>query len=270
VRESSCDELRDALLEGRSGTEPALAAHAEQCEQCATLLLDQALVGRALATGPPLPAAGAELWSGLDRALSDETGPRSWLRSRSTRLRIALALGMLVVVMLLGTARLRSDFRSVSSVGLATWLGAFTLAGLGVIALALPDLGRRRATPRGWLAWPLVALALPAAYALIGWYTLEQIPWPPYPPLLQPALACFGYGILLSVPLLALFWLLDRGAGPRSRVLAAAAATGLAANGALLLHCSSMHEPHLLLGHATIGVTLALAGWALVSRGRPA
>jgi hypothetical protein len=270
VSETSCDELRDALLAGRSGTEPALTAHAEQCEQCATLLLDQALVGRALATGPSLPAAGAARWSGLDRALSHETGPRSWLRSRSTRLRIALAFGMLVVVMLLGTARLRSDFRGLSSAGLATWLGAFTLTGLGVIVLALPDLGRRRADPRGWLVWPLVALALPAAYALIGWYSLETIPWPPFPPLLQPALACFSYGILLSTPLLALFWLLDRGAGPRSRVLAAAAATGLAANGALLFHCSEGHEPHLLLGHATIGVVLALVGWVFVSRGRAA
>jgi hypothetical protein len=268
VSEASCEAVRDALLAGRSGTDPALEAHAEQCDQCATLLLDQALLGRALGGAAPMPGTAGELWPNLQQAMQRETGPRAWLRSRSTRVRVVLALAVLMVVVLLGAVRLRHDWSSLPTAAVSAWLGAFIATGLGAIALALPDLGRAKAPRAGRSPWLWLALSLPAAYALSAWYTLEHIPLTPAGPLLAPALSCFSYGILLSAPLLALFWALDRGAGPRSRVLAAAAATGLAANGALLLHCPSVDEAHLFTGHAAIGFALACVAWFAASRER--
>jgi hypothetical protein len=266
MSEPSCEEVRDALLAGTSSTDAALEAHAEHCEPCATLLLEQAALGRALGRVAPAPSDARETWPRVALALERESGPRAWLRSRSTRARITLALGLLVVVMLLGAVPLRADWPGLPLVVVSTWLGAFVATGLFVVALALPDLGRAGVQRAGRSVWPWVALALPAAYALTASYTLERLPLDPRGALLEQALSCFGYGLLLSSPLLALFWLLDRGAGPQRRVLAAAAATGLAANGALVLHCPASDEAHLLLGHATIGVTLALVAWLAVTR----
>jgi hypothetical protein len=268
VSEASCETLRDALLAGRSGTEPALAEHAEQCEPCATLLLDQALLGSALGAAAPAPSTAEELWPTLNQAIERESGPRAWLRSRSTAARVSLALALLVVITLLGALGLRADWSSLPPVAVSAWLGAFIMTGLGVIVLALPDLGRTRSSRVGRSAWFWLALTLPAAYALSAWYTLEQIPLSPASSLLESALSCFSYGLAVSAPLLVLFWLLDRGAGPKSRVLAAAAATGLAANGALLLHCPSVDEGHLFLGHVTLGVAHACVAWFAASRVR--
>ncbi len=270
MSEPSCEALREALRAGDSGVGPALEAHAEHCEPCATLLLDRAALGGALGAATLSPSDVEELWPRVDRALQGESGPRAWLRSRSTRVRIALALVALVVVMLLGTSGLRPDWVGLPLAVVSTWLGAFVATGLFVIALAMPDLGRTNAPGAGRSVWFWVALALPAAYALSAWYTLERLPLRPREAVLEQALSCFGYGLLISSPLLLLFWLLDRGAGPRSRVLAAAAATGLAANGALLLHCPANDEAHLLLGHATIGAVLALTAWFAVPRGKTA
>lgn len=268
MSEASCEALRDALLAGRASTEPALAEHAERCEQCATLLLDRASLGRALGGALPMSSAVDELWPSLNQAMQSELGPRAWLRSRSTLVRVALALGLLVVVVLLGAARLRPDWPDLPTAAVSAWLGAFIATGLCVILLALPNLGRTKPPRAVQSPWLWIAFILPATYAPAAWYTLEHIPFVVPGPWLVPALSCFSYGLLLSAPLLALFWALDRGAGPKSRVLAAAAATGLAANGALLLHCPSVDEAHLFVGHASIGVALALIAWFVASRVR--
>jgi hypothetical protein len=266
VSEATCETLRDALLAGQSGTEPALSEHADQCEQCATLLLDHALLGRALGAAAPAPSTAEELWPKLNQAMQRESGPRAWLRSRSTAVRVSIALALLLVVILLGASGLRADWSSLPAVAVSAWLGAFVTTGLAAIVLALPDLGRSRSHRVGRSAWLWLAFTLPAAYALSAWYTLARIPPNPAGSLLESALSCFSYGLVVSAPLLVLFWLLDRGAGPKSRILAAAAATGLAANGALLLHCPSVDEGHLFLGHGAIGVALAGVAWFAASR----
>jgi hypothetical protein len=74
----------------------------------------------------------------------------------------------------------------------------------------------------------------------------------------EPA-RCFAYGAVLVLPFLVLYWLLER----RDRVsvttlLTVGGAAGVAANLLLYAHCPSVHEGHLLLGHASIGVAWAL------------
>jgi hypothetical protein len=265
MSQASCEDVRDALLRGRSAEEPELSAHARGCEQCTALLVDQALVGLALAAPEPLSSTDGMPWAELERAVGAESGPRAWLRSRATSTRVALGLAAIVGVVLLGIRRLRPDWSSLPLSALVIWVAAFVGVALGLILLALRDLGRSPAGAGRRRGWLVAAVGLPLAYALSAASMFGGAGDGPNPAWLGQALGCFVYGAALSSPLVLVLWLVDRGAGPRTRVLAAAGATGLAANAALLLHCPANDPGHLMLGHATIGAALALVGWLAAS-----
>lgn len=265
---SSCEDVRDALLAGRSGSAPELEAHAEGCEHCATLLLEQASLGHALAASQATLETGGAVFSGLEHSLQAETGLRAWLGSRPTPVRVALALGGVAGVMLLGLRHLRADLAELPLAVVVTWLAAFGVVAVGLVLLALRELGRVEATVSRQQSWLVAAFALPAAYALTAASMFGGSPASFSLAWLERTLSCFGYGLVLCSPLVALLWLLDRGAGPRTRVLAAAAAAGIAANGALLLHCAASDPAHLVLGHVAISAALALSAWRLASKAR--
>jgi hypothetical protein len=73
---------------------------------------------------------------------------------------------------------------------------------------------------------------------------------------------CFGYGALLTAPVVLLYWLLERrDAPPVTALLSAGALAGAAANLLLLAHCPSAHPGHLLLGHVSIGLAWSALLW---------
>jgi len=259
VSRVSCEDVRDALLAGRKA-EPELVLHAKDCAQCAELLEDEAALGRSLATAGSDGALDAALWGELDRELGAETGTRAWLRSRPTRLRTALALGGVLVVAALGLHHLRPNWDVLPSPVLAAWFLAFVGAAALALRVALPVFDGESPRKRGVLA---AAFGLPLVYGFVGAFSFGGAPFVA-PRFFANALSCFLYGTLLSLPLVALVWLLDRGGGSRSRLFAGAAACGLAANTALLLHCPATNPAHLLAGHGTIGFFLAFAAWLFV------
>jgi hypothetical protein len=259
VSRARCEDVRDALLAGRA-LEPELLEHAEECAQCAELLENEAALGRSLATAGSDGALDAALWGELERELGEETGARAWLRSRPTRLRTALAFGGVLVVAALGLRHLRANWDALSTPVLAAWLLAFVGAAALALRVALPVWDGQDAHKQRLLA---AAFGLPLVYGCVGALSFGGAPFVATP-FFRSALSCFLYGSLLSLPLVALVWLLDRGAGSRSRLFAGAAACGLAANAALLLHCPATDPAHLLAGHGTIGLCLALVAWLFV------
>ena len=258
----SCEAVRDALRTGRQPSDPELEKHAAECAQCSALLDDRAALGRVLATDRP--GSGESLpWSDMETLLQEEVGWRAWLRSRPHQVRVLFATAGFALVGLLGLLRPRADLAH----GIAYETAGMVLFGV-VAAAALP-----RALPvaghppkRGLLAHAVLALALglPIAAALV--HATAATPDLDLPTFVRRACGCFSYGSLLTIPLVTALWLLDRGAGPRSRLYYGAAAAGLAANLALLLHCPNTSSAHLLLGHATIGLALAAVAWLVAVR----
>ena len=87
----------------------------------------------------------------------------------------------------------------------------------------------------------------------------------------EQAVACFSYGTFLALPFLAVAWAVERSDRPFLLLLLGfGAVAGVVANAALALQCPNTESAHLALGHATVGVALALLGtlWSL-SRRRP-
>lgn len=260
----SCEEVRDALLAGRPTTDAELVAHAETCAECAPLFAADAELGRAFVSAQPSEPPDPALWAEIARVVEAERGPRAWLRSRPTGQRLTVACVAVLLVTALGTRHLRPDFVDLAKPALVAWLVAFVATAWVAVRAALPVLGR---APHLAATRALeLGLGLPAVYALAAASTLAAGPVTSAKSFVAQTLGCFGYGLLLSAPLIALLWLLDRGAGPRRRLLSAAAACGLAANAALVLHCPSSDPLHLMLGHAAIAGVLVLAAWLLSAR----
>jgi len=193
-----------------------------------------------------------ELFGAIEAEISKERGPRATLRSASTRTRSAVAMaaaGAIPLVIWLTWAR--SDLSVYPAWRLIAEL--VSLGGLVVLAvwIALRPL-QARPLPRGVrigavvLTVAVVALlaVLPAAYhaapASLDGQGFSLAP---------RASACFAFGVIVGVPLLALLWSLSR----RSRLVAAAyAVPGVVGVIALQLHCPSVGAEHLAAGHVTV------------------
>jgi hypothetical protein len=264
MSEVSCEDVRDALRLGHIPLPPALLSHAEGCAECRLLLADDATLGKALTAEMAAPGADAPAWTGVEALLLEEQGFRAWLRSRPNPVRLLLAGAAFVLVTALGLRHLRPDFAVVPALELGGLLAAFALVGGVAASRAVPVVGARpkRVPSEVILA---AALGLPALAALARTAT-TLAPAADGAAFVRQAWSCFSYGSLLTIPLVVVLWLLDRGAGPRSRIFHAAAVAGLAANAALTLHCPNGSSGHLVVGHATIGVALAAAAALLLRR----
>ncbi|HEV8245835.1 MAG TPA: hypothetical protein VGP93_08700, partial [Polyangiaceae bacterium] len=130
---------------------------------------------------------------------------------------------------------------------------------------ALRVMARARPGPAVLLAGAVSVLLLPILVALLPEARIAGSPFGSGADFVRPALGCFGYGVFMSAPTLALIWLLSHEQRPAPRTLLFAAATaGMAANLALHAHCPLTAPGHLLAGHATVG--LVWAGALLLSR----
>jgi len=260
----SCEHVRDALRLGQIPLPPALLAHAEGCPQCSTLLADDGRLGTALSAEWDALKADALPFAGVEALVKDEVGWRAWLRSRPSPVRFLFAAAGFGVVTALGLRHLRPDIGLVPAVELGGLLATFGFFGGLAAGRALPVVGAppKRLPAEGILA---AALAVPFVAAFVRTAT-SVVPAADAATFARQAWSCFSYGALLTVPLVEILWLMDRGAGPRSRVYQGAAAAGLAANAALTLHCANATSAHLLVGHATIGIALAVVAVLVMRR----
>ena len=223
-------------------------------------------LSRALRQAPGAPPELEALFASLEQEVQRERGLPAFLRSRSTVVRNALLASVAGAVVLLAyLAFARPDLSAYPLGRMATVLA---IAGLGAFAslrLALRPV--YQAPAPSWLL-PLIAslslCGLAAVYMMPALPALDaaHVPEPGLDAALHLAAPCLGIGLLITLGLVGLWWLLDRGGARRG--LAAAAAAGLTANLALQLHCPITAPGHLLLGH--LGVALVILGVALAAR----
>ncbi len=260
-----CHRTRDALARGELPGSPEAVAHLAACAQCAELVADQARVGLELgklsadATDRGPEQSAERLWSELALQVERETGPVAWLRSRSTPVRtlLALAVPALAAGVYWATKR-RADWDAYPQPRM--------LVEIGVLVLAVWLVARTELRPLQHASRPVarasVALAAFVTPIAIAWFAPAHTShaaslqgtgadfWP-------RALACLGFGLSIGLPVLIVVRLLERNPeGSRSLVLLACGLGGLAGNLTLHLHCPITHLPHLLVGHASIGVVL--------------
>jgi predicted anti-sigma-YlaC factor YlaD len=255
-----CAEIRSSFMRGAVPDGRAVSEHLEGCPACRELFAEDAGLGRALASADADPSNHADaLFAQVRAELASETGLRAHVRSQSTPRRVALACSVIVLsaAMTLAFAK-RPSFPAESWLHFAATLVALGLGAVLCIREGLSSLTRPRRTARA-LAMSSVALGLPAVLAgLAGGELSSANP----AQLVGGAITCFLFGLATSAPLVVLLWLFDRGQRVTFAVyLPLAAASGLAANLALGLHCASDEPLHLLLGHATVGIAWLLAWW---------
>lgn len=241
--------------------------HADECAACRELVADRGDLGRELAEmiAPDAAPASDELRERVRSSLEAERRPTAWLKNLSTPGRLAVAMSLSAsIIVLAGIAKPRADWSAYPKWRMALVLSLFAVS-LGATLVELlrplhvpaPAPRHPRMLATAGLGLPLVVSSLPAPVRDLSGAGNDFV---------RAALACFSYGSLLAVPVLAALFLLERRTtATRAVVLLTAAAGGLVGNLVLQVHCPITHPAHLLSGHATIGFGLA-AVYALVAR----
>jgi len=251
-----CADVRTAILKGELPAE--VRAHSAECPACAELVAEGGKLGRRLALAPAAEPDLGPLLARVQGAVQRDVGFVARLRSCTTPLRVAIAVGCVVLIALYQLAfSRRGDLQVYPPAQMLLSLGSHVLAiGLALTAALRP---LQRPPQSAWLRPLLVVAVLLVPFVLSARSPVHEN----HPAsligagsdFLPLALGCFLYGTLLALPVLGLVWALDRGQhGSRQVALLAAGTGGLAANLALELHCPSTQLVHLLAGHATIGV----------------
>jgi hypothetical protein len=254
-----CAEIRDSFARGVVPTGSDVEAHRRVCGHCSELFAKDAELGRSLADAAALPMPLADaLFAQLEADVARETGLRAWLRSRPTRLRFAIAvLSVLLVVALGGALAQRRDFADYPTARLVLLLSVYAAGILLAFGKEL-YLSTRRGSFPFQLGLLLAALGLPFLIAFAPATEASRHFGP------EGALNCFVYGALLTVPTAALLWAFDRDDRVSLRTASlSAVALGLSANLVLELHCPSGNTLHLLLGHASLGIAW-LSAWLVL------
>lgn len=215
------------------------------------------------------PEPSAELLAAVEGRIEAERGPIAWLRSRPTGTRIGLGLGLaiaLVAFNLVGSPR--PDLAVYPVVRMVVEVGLFAALIGYAVRLSLPELQSRLTPAQTRLVLvgvaaivPIVAAFLPAAH------DAHPSIWEGAGDDFVPrAVACFGYGMAMGLPVLVVLRFLERGEH-RAWIGAALAATagGLVAQLSLHLHCAIAYPPHLIAGHVTVTVVM-LAAYIGLSR----
>ena len=224
-----CREIQQRLR--HDPADPTVDGHLATCLDCARVAAEAAGLA---AFEAPFPA---DLGSRVQAALAAERGPRAWLRSRPTPLRVALAGSVAIAAPLwLGLRLLRPDLAIYPA---WRWIGVLVvLAGLlgAGLHLALRPLDRpvRRGVVWAGAAALLAFSVAPAAHA----HGKHGDP-------VVAAVVCLVLGVAAGLPALLAIRLVDRGHGSALAALAAGAGGYLA----LHLLCPIPDPSHLLAGH---------------------
>ncbi|MEP7049717.1 MAG: hypothetical protein ABJB12_05160 [Pseudomonadota bacterium] len=259
-----CLEIRQRFRSGGIPSGASVGEHLRACVACRELFEQRATLGRHLAraTGERARVSPAQL-AAAEALIENERGLRAFLRSRSTRMRLVLSIGLPVLFMMRELLRQRVPWRTFGAPRLLA--GSALLAFLGLVAnSALQPLPIARRAARLRVALAVFAWCTPCLLWFVadarattdelsagfGWRSLN----------------CFVYGSALASPTFTLLWALQRGLRVSFRVWALAAAmAGIAANLILMLHCPLIGRAHLLTGHLSIGLAwligVASAEW---------
>jgi len=250
-----CAEIRQGFVSGAAPAGSSVGEHLEQCAHCTELFGNRAALGRALAASAVLRAEPiAEQLAVTEALIARERGARAYLRSRPTRVRWMLCLGLAALLLALEGARRHVPLRELGGTRLIVGLGL-----LGALALvtrsALSPVSRRHRAPRARSILALVAWCVPCALWLAPESSGSAAESFSSSGFALRSLGCFGYGSAFSAPSFALLWALDRGPRVSYRVWALAAGlVALLGSLILLLHCPSTNRAHLLAGHFSIGL----------------
>lgn len=196
----------------------------------------------------------------VERAIERERGIVAWMRSRPTRLRLALAATAavaccIVAVALTGNWALVGEAREGSRpFVLSAYVAA--LAMLGVKALRPMQRVEAPAVSR---VLALSGILLPFAAAALPLHDSHEIA--------GESGYCVVLGTLLAVGLVLGLRVLDRGAHENRRTaMLAVAVAAMASNLALEFHCPIVRASHRCAFHASVGVAIAgayLTFWML-------
>jgi len=255
----SCERIQ-AQLRDHASLDAAAEVHLDDCVECAAVAAESE--GLCLAAGDVALPAFDGMFGEVEAALAAERGPRAWLRSRGTALR--LVMGIIValgVPLAVGVATLRADIGVYPVVRFALLGSALVLTLAAAMWVALrplhrPPLSRSLSSLLGIAAMAAVAIAatLPAAHLLHPSSLLgagddfARLAW-----------GCFVFGAIVGVPVALVGRVLGRG-GPSwlGSPIMAPLAGGIAGNLALHLHCPIVARQHLIAGHASVVVPFLL------------
>jgi len=256
-----CPQIRDSFVNGAPLPLERVQEHLAACPHCRELFAREGELGRSLGAheSSGLPLADG-LFEQIEQRLARETGPRAWLRSRPTSQRFMLVLLPLVLLLSAGgLLQRRADFAHYPLSRVALLLCIYFIAIVLAFGKELSEAPRRDAFG-DYLGLLAFALAVPVLAAFAPATELSRFADS------GGAANCFRYGALLTLPIAALLWAIDRDERPSMRtVCLSAAALGLSANLLLELHCENGNTVHVLLGHASLGVAW-LAAWAATRR----
>ena len=259
---TTCSDARAALAAGRE--DAGTFAHLEACSDC------QRALDAGTALEPPAPPVlPPALRERLDEALARERGPFAWLRERPAVVRGLPCL--LVLAAWLVQASAQSVHRDLDAYPRGRLIALLlSLLACGTIGLSLslrslarraPPVAREHAFIGAALLVPILLSLLPEVHS-IGPWTGRGLG----AELLPLALHCLGVGVGIALSLLVLLRLADREAhAARSRALLAAAGSAAFGNLVLFVRCPLDAPLHLLLGHAPLGIVLAI-GYRLARR----
>ncbi len=203
------------------------------------------------------------LWQAVRSETVEATpSPSGWLREAPTPLRVlaVAGAGAAVSAVVLGALGLRADLNGAWG-QLAPLVGALGVLTLGALRTALRPTSEQPPSP----AALALLLGLPWVPALLPGV------WPgDHDNHTSGAVVCAVLGLVAAGAVLGSAAWADRSLHlPRWRLVAGAAAGGLAANTMLGLLCPHAHAAHLLLGHAPAGLAvLALGLMATAARAR--
>ena len=247
-----CREIRERLLrDGILPVGPEVDAHNRECASCATLSAG----GGALAARLAHPESAAVDVDGMFRSLSGqidaERGLLAWLRSRPTGARrlLIVAAAFPIATFLSFASGLRSDLGIYPQIRMAAVLAVLLGAALWLLVTGTRPLHRHQPSPLASILTALLGVAVGFAVALLP---VAHEPSPGAPGTLQ----CYLGGLVVGLPLLLAAILLRRHASLGGALLFAASA-GLTSNLVIQLTCSAVDHAHLVLGHATVGLTYA-------------
>lgn len=260
-----CHKTRNALARGEIPDGPEAVAHLDSCRECADLVADEAHIGLELGrlseddTALRSEQPSDRLWSELASQVEQETGPRAWLRSRTTPVRTALALCIPAMAAIVYWAtRRRVDWDVYPQTRMLVEIGVLVVT-LWLVARAELRPLQHAAKPVARASTAILAFLVPIAIAMLApahtshAASLEGTGadfWP-------RAMACLGFGLSIGLPTLIVARLLERHpGGSPTLLLMACGLGGLAGNLTLLVHCPIVHWSHLLVGHASIGLVL--------------
>jgi hypothetical protein len=204
-------------------------------------------------------------YESMRATLGQERGLISWLRSRRTSTRVTI-MTVPIVATVLAVLRfsVRPDLAEASTrLSVATLIYGCAL--LGVLSVVF--------RPLHLPGWPTSLARFFLSLGLGGTLGLALVPLATGQPLVGPdlpfaagAMGCFIWGQSLSLPVLTLGLLLERGGSDLTgRLLGVGGAAGLAGNLYLECHCPIARADHLVMGHVSvllvtlsIGVLLAV------------